>query len=728
MNASFLDAVDDDRPNMSARVAKHNRRQTEMRSTLLALPKEALIEIMMDSVSHNIGGGGGSVTWLQRRASEEKARLPLPEVVEAAIRAANDAGPSSAGSSLNAGGSGAGSSNACGSGAGSSGAGSLSTGSSGMSVSPHPEPAWVDPSFELFSQRVAERAGEQRRGVKVGLRVFRGFTQDGPVAGKVVSVPESEEGDAFGVRWGVGKWPYVRYTGASETLTLAALKNLTWHQPPKAPPGLPSGDASSWTLLFFQSQIDELERREKVAGLVEPGRGVMMCLLLTPAVMDAIQLLHDVHPPMGAGMCQVGLSRDASGQKVLLHHCDPIGDGEVEPAAIELPASDVRLYVRSPNGAAAGNVYQHLVPKPPRHLPSSPSPPLTASSTMWRFFSSIALCKPPKPTAGAQHCFSILTLYRKVVEAVPVTPNAPPPPPALGPVQTVQRLTHVFRPPPATLLLVAWVCRAHGVGSDVARHIAAAMLNCVRQDSRNFSYEYPNLMRPVLAPPPPTAESGEARKAPYSDAVALPRYRLLPSHEASHVRIDLPGSVLKQLAMHMEAVKGVNHLHLFGSALMYIRIRDAATLFERPYEGDSMVAGNGTLPANAAPYTAPEGPSPPMAIRITFVMLPDEVDLSCKATLTCAINDEEDATKPKVCWPTNWQGPKDFTVTINLSSDSSGVTYMLHNAQRKLAWTQGATLYLPMMSASLASLHSRAAVLHAHMAKGGKLLAAAPVY
>ena len=94
-----------------------------------------------------------------------------------------------------------------------------------------------------------------------------------------------------------------------------------------------------------------------------------------------------------------------------------------------------------------------------------------------------------------------------------------------------QRLSHVFRPPVASLLLLACICRKYAVSADVTQLIAQRLLtNVAAPLSRQV--EHAMSMQPDLLKP---------RAAPCADPV----YRLLDSQEESFVAIELPWPVLR---------------------------------------------------------------------------------------------------------------------------------------------------------------------------------------
>ena len=70
---SFLDTLDD-APTAHLEKRSRNHRQTlELKEQLAALPQATLIQILMKSVSHGTGGGGGSLAWLCHQAAEAVA-------------------------------------------------------------------------------------------------------------------------------------------------------------------------------------------------------------------------------------------------------------------------------------------------------------------------------------------------------------------------------------------------------------------------------------------------------------------------------------------------------------------------------------------------------------------------------------------------------------------------------------------------------------------------------
>ena len=352
----------DPKPRASKKARKVDQAAAELKANLSALSKETLVGIMLNSVSHGTGGGGGSVSWLRQRATEAVAALPVEERPGYTIRSADSLGADS-------------------SGAGSSGAGS-SHSSMGESAKLH------------FDDREMQLVGTRHgSGVRVGLRIFRGCAAELQV-GKILSVPETDDGNEFIVRWATGKYPNVRYLGALETLDLAALKACTWSHPPKTAVAAATGGAGgSWTLRYFHAQLEELARHE-ANGLGEQGLGVMACLLLTPPVTDAIAALCDSHPDEVPIRPALGITRNSRTGNVTLQQVVSVPFSGHHPSvppphlsAVELPQSAVSLYTRS-------SVDQ---------LPSGSEP-------VWVFMPAAIQGKQPPAVGDAVHCFSLLTL------------------------------------------------------------------------------------------------------------------------------------------------------------------------------------------------------------------------------------------------------------------------------------------------------------------------------
>ncbi|EOD15734.1 hypothetical protein EMIHUDRAFT_211365 [Emiliania huxleyi CCMP1516] len=443
----FLSSVDEppSAPSTSAvedskKLRKASLQAQALKEQLSVLSNETLVDIMMRSVSHGTGGGGGSMSWLRQRAAEAFAALPEAATAAAATAAAAVSS-------------------------------TIAAGSSSANTVVEAAPSGESDAKLLFEARQAQHAGEKHAsGVRVGLRVFRG-TPSRIEAGKVLAIPETADGDGFVVRWATGTYPNVRYTGALETLGIEALKGLKWHSPPKLPaaPATGSGGVggSSWTLAFVRAMLADLERREREA-VGEPGMGVMACVLLTRPVVDAIDALADSHPVLSGlddswSMPRLGLVHDRATDTVTLQQLlgRPVeqgGGSHLLPAAVHFPASAVHVYART---AHAGGALEHL-------------PLSERGSPMWVFLADgFHEAKRPKATGDDVHCFSLLTLHREMRE----------PPAGDGDAaahdaapQVVQRVVNVFRPPTSSLLLVAWVCRERALGADVAQLIAQRLL------------------------------------------------------------------------------------------------------------------------------------------------------------------------------------------------------------------------------------------------------------
>lgn len=504
----FLSSVDEppSAPSTSAvskKMRKASLQAQALQEQLSALSNETLVDIMMRSVSHGTGGGGGSMSWLRQRAAEAFAALPEAATAAAATAAAAVSS-------------------------------TIAAGSSSANTVAEAAPSGESDAKLLFEARQAQHAGEKHAsGVRVGLRVFRG-TPSRIEAGKVIAIPETADGDGFVVRWATGTYPNVRYTGALETLGIEALKGLKWHSPPKLPAapatgsGGVGGSSSSWTLAFVRAMLADLERREREA-VGEPGMGVMACVLLTRPVVDAIDALADSHPVLSGlddswSMPRLGLVHDRATDTVTLQQLlgRPVeqGGSHLLPAAVNFPASAVHVYART---AHAGGALEHL-------------PLSERSSPMWVFLADgFHEAKRPKATGDDVHCFSLLTLHREMRE----------PPAGDGDTaahdaapQVVQRVVNVFRPPTSSLLLVAWVCRERALGADVAQLIAQRLLTRIAATS-------------------PMLEDGLRHKqAGWLNARAAPRAPpVLPAaHERSHVAIELPPAVLRCLSSHLETL------------------------------------------------------------------------------------------------------------------------------------------------------------------------------
>ena len=102
----FLSSVDEppSAPSTSAvedskKMRKASLQAQALQEQLSALSNETLVDIMMRSVSHGTGGGGGSMSWLRQRAAEAFAALPEAATAAAATAAAAVSSTIAAGSS-----------------------------------------------------------------------------------------------------------------------------------------------------------------------------------------------------------------------------------------------------------------------------------------------------------------------------------------------------------------------------------------------------------------------------------------------------------------------------------------------------------------------------------------------------------------------------------------------------------------------------------------------------
>ena len=74
-----VDPVVQSEPHVSKKARKADRVAADIKANLSALSTETLVQIMLNSVSHGTGGGGGSVSWLRQRAADAVALLPVEQ-------------------------------------------------------------------------------------------------------------------------------------------------------------------------------------------------------------------------------------------------------------------------------------------------------------------------------------------------------------------------------------------------------------------------------------------------------------------------------------------------------------------------------------------------------------------------------------------------------------------------------------------------------------------------
>ena len=270
-----------------------------------------------------------------------------------------------------------------------------------------------------------------------------------------------------------------------------------------------------------------------------------------------------------------------------------------------------------------------------------------------------------------------------------------------------QRLTHFYRPPPAVLRTVALVCLRHSLGTDVARHIAAHLLT--KADSENWPLKValrddPDHLRPRLY--------RSLRLA----------YALPATHEQTHVRLSLPGAVLKTLARHLGSLgDAASNFGDLINPVLGLDLREASQPLGAPA---GAVSGEGsTVKVTTIRMVA--------RIRGTSWGYAEDSYWSgnVKAGVTYRYLGEALPSQPTVRWPDGWQGERSLKVWLDLDEEESFYGVSLAAQPCKRACLLGAEMFVPLdPSCMYVSPSTSHAAMRMPLSEAGTLLASARVH